>query len=71
MSKMKIMEEIADVQVSSIIEILYESISWAMDGVEEFDKLDSDAYNEVHGAIQTLTIEKLHAGYVPAEDYTD
>jgi hypothetical protein len=71
MSKMKIMEEIADVQVSSIIEILYESIGWAMDGVEEFDKLDSEAYNAVHGAIQTLTIEKLHAGYVPAEDYTN
>ncbi len=51
MSKMKIMEEIADVQVSSIIEILYESIAWAMDGVEEFNDLDSEAYNQVHDAI--------------------
>ena len=56
MSKMKIMEEIADVQVSSIIEILYESIAWAMDGVEEFDDLDSEAYNQVHDAIQVLTL---------------
>lgn len=71
MSKMKIMEEVADTQVAYIIETLYDSIAWAMDGIEEFDKLDSEAYNEVHSAIQTLTIEKLHAGYVPAEDYTD
>ncbi len=71
MSKMKIMEEIADVQVSSIIEILYESIEWAMDGVEEFNNLDSEAYNQVHDAIQVLTLEKLHAGYVPADDNTN
>ena len=71
MSKMKIMEEIADVQVSSIIEILYESIAWAMDGVEEFDDLDSEAYNQVQDAIQVLTLEKLHAGYVPADDNTN
>ena len=71
MSKMKIMEEVADVQVTYIIETLYDSIAWAMDGIEEFEKLDNEAFNTVHGAIQTLTIEKLHAGYVHAEDYTD
>ena len=71
MSKMKIMEEVADVQVTYIIETLYDSIAWAMDGIEEFEKLDNEAFNAVHSAIQTLTIEKLHAGYVPAEDYTN
>ena len=71
MSKMKIMEEVADVQVAYIIETLYDSIAWAMDGIEEFEKLDNEAFNTVHGAKKTLTIEKLHTGYVPAEDYTN
>jgi len=50
MSKMKIMEEVADVQVTYIIETLYDSIAWAMDGIEEFEKLDDEAFNTVHSA---------------------
>ena len=62
MSKMKIIYEIADAQVSHIKETLYEATNWAMDGVMEFEGLDSDDYNHVHNAIMVAVIEKLHAG---------
>ena len=39
---------------------LYESVEWGMDGVEEFENLDSENYNQVHSAIMIATIEKLH-----------
>jgi hypothetical protein len=60
MSKMKIIDEIADAQVSHIKETLYEAINWAMDGVEEFEGLDSEDYNHVHNAIMIATIEKMY-----------
>jgi hypothetical protein len=60
MSKMKIIDEIADAQVSHIKETLYEAINWAMDGVEEFEGLDSEDYNHVHNAIMIATIEKTY-----------
>ena len=59
---MKIIDEIADAQVSHIKETLYEAVNWAMDGVEEFEELEGDNYNHVHNAIMMATIEKLHAG---------
>ena len=62
MSKMKIIDEIADAQVSHIKETLYEAVEWAMSSVEEFEKLEGDNYNHVHNAIMMATIEKLHAG---------
>ena len=62
MSKMKIIDEIADAQVSYIKETLYESVEWAMSGVEEFETLGGDNYNHVHEAIMVATIEKLKAG---------
>ena len=62
MSKMKIIDEIADAQVSHIKETLYEAANWAMDGVIEFEGLDSDDYNHVHSAIMAVVIEKLHTG---------
>ena len=39
MSKMKILDEIADAQAHYIKEILCDAINWAMDGVEEFENL--------------------------------
>ena len=59
---MKIIDEIADAQVSHIKETLYEAANWAMDGVIEFEGLDSDDYNHVHSAIMAVVIEKLHTG---------
>ena len=59
---MKIIDEVADAQVSYIKEALYDSVEWAMSSVEEFEKLEGDNYNYVHNAIMMATIEKLHAG---------
>ena len=42
MSKMKIIDEVADAQVSYIKEALYDSVEWAMSSVEEFEKLEGD-----------------------------
>jgi len=67
MSKMKIIDEIADAQVSHIKETLYEAASWAMSGVTEFENLDGDNYNHVHNAIMIAAIEKLHAELEPYE----
>ena len=39
MSKMKLIDEVADAQVSYIKETLYDSIEWAMSSVEEFKTL--------------------------------
>jgi hypothetical protein len=38
MSKMKIIDEVADAQVSYIKEALYDSVEWAMSSVEEFER---------------------------------
>ena len=57
---MKILDEIADAQAHYIKEILCDAINWAMDGVEEFENLDTDNYNHIHDAIMVATIEKLH-----------
>ena len=47
MSKMKIIDEIADAQVSYIKETLYDSVQWAIDGSElDHDKLEGDEYNQ-------------------------
>ena len=62
MSKMKIIDEVADAQVSYIKETLYESVEWAMSGIDEFKELNGDNYNHVHNAIMMATIEKLHTG---------
>ena len=59
---MKIIDEVADAQVSHIKETLYEAVDWAMDGIDEFKELNSDNYHHVHEAIMLATIEKLHAG---------
>jgi len=61
MSKMKIIDGIADAQVSYIKEALYDSIQWGMSGVDEFDELEGGSYNHIHDAIMVMTIEKLHA----------
>tara|TARA_R100000951_G_scaffold104777_1_gene98152 strand:- start:156 stop:359 length:204 start_codon:yes stop_codon:yes gene_type:complete len=63
MSKMKIIDEIADAQVSYIKETLYDSVQWAIDGSElDQEKLAGDDYNELMHMIMSATIEKLHAG---------
>ena len=41
MSKMKIIDEVADAQVSYIKEALYDSVEWAMSSVEEFEELET------------------------------
>ena len=67
MSKMKIIDEIADAQVSYIKETLYDSVQWAIDGSElDHEKLEGDEFNQLMHMIRWATIEKLHAGL---EDY--
>jgi hypothetical protein len=62
MSKMKIIDEIADAQVSYIKETLYDSVQWAIDGSElDHNKLEGDEYNQLMHMIMSATIEKLHA----------
>jgi len=61
MSKMKIIDEIADAQVSYIKETLYDSVQWAIDGSElDHDKLEGDEYNQLMHMIMCTTIKKLH-----------
>ena len=63
MSKMKIIDEIADAQVSYIKETLYDSVQWAIDGSElDHNKLEGDEYNQLMHMIMSATIEKLHTG---------
>jgi len=60
MSKMKIIDEIADAQVSYIKETLYESIQWGIDGTElDVKGLEGDEYNHLMTMIYNATIEKL------------
>ena len=59
MSKMKIIDELADAQVPYIKESLYDSVDWAMSGVDELNGLEGDNYNHCHNAIMIATIEKL------------
>ena len=69
MSKMKIIDEIADAQVSYIKETLYDSVQWAIDGSElDHDKLEGDEYNQLMHMIMCATIEKLHTGLDENED---
>jgi hypothetical protein len=61
MSKMKIIDEIADAQVSYIKETLYDSVQWAIDGTElDIKGLEGDEYNQLMHMIMCTTIEKLH-----------
>ena len=63
MSKMKIVDEIADTQVTYIKEALYVSVQWAIDGSElDHDKLNGEEYNQLMHMIMCATIEKLHTG---------
>ena len=63
MSKMKIVDEIADTQVTYIKEALYDSVQWAIDGSElDPDKLNGEEYNQLMHMIMCATIEKLHTG---------
>ena len=60
MSKMKIIDEIADAQVSYIKETLYDSIQWGIDGTElDVKGLEGDEYNQLMTMIYNATIEKL------------
>ena len=60
MSKMKIIDEIADAQVSYIKETLYDSIQWGIDGTElDVKGLEGDEYNHLMTMIYNATIEKL------------
>jgi len=54
MSKMKLIDELADAQVAYIRETLQDSIGWAIDGTD-FDEL-----NQATHMIMCATIEKLH-----------
>jgi len=60
MSKMKLIDELADAQVSYIKETLQDSIGWALDGTE-LDNLNNDDLNAATKMIMAATIEKLHA----------
>jgi hypothetical protein len=69
MSKMKIIDEIADAQVSYIKEALYDSVQWAIDGSElDHDKLNGEEYNQLMHMIMCATVEKLHT---ELDDYED
>jgi len=57
---MKVIDEIADAQVSYIKETLYESIQWGIDGTElDVKGLEGDEYNHLMTMIYNATIEKL------------
>lgn len=57
---MKIIDEIADAQVSYIKETLYDSIQWGIDGTElDVKGLEGDEYNHLMTMIYNATIEKL------------
>ena len=60
MSKMKLIDELADAQVAYIRETLQDSIGWALDGTE-LDNLNNDDLNAATKMIMAATIEKLHA----------
>jgi len=60
MSKMKLIDELADAQVAYIKETLQDSIGWALDGTE-LDNLNNDDLNEATKMIMAATIEKLHS----------
>ena len=60
MSKMKLIDELADAQVAYIRETLQDSIGWALDGTE-LDNLNNDDLNEATKMIMAATIEKLHS----------
>jgi len=59
MSKMKLIDELADAQVAYIRETLQDSIGWALDGTE-LDNLNNDDLNQATHMIMCATIEKLH-----------
>ena len=59
MSKMKLIDELADAQVAYIRETLQDSIGWALDGTE-LDNLNNDQLNQATHMIMCATIEKLH-----------
>ena len=59
MSKMKLIDELADAQVAYIKETLQDSIGWALDGTE-LDNLNNDDLNQATHMIMCATIEKLH-----------
>ena len=59
MSKMKLIDELAEAQVAYIKETLQDSIGWALDGTE-LDNLNNDDLNEATKMIMAATIEKLH-----------
>jgi len=59
MSKMKLIDELADAQVAYVRETLQDSIGWAVDGTD-FDNLNNDELNQVTHMIMCATIEKLH-----------
>jgi len=59
MSKMKLIDELADAQVAYITETLQDSIDWALDGTE-LDNLNNDDLNAATKMIMAATIEKLH-----------
>jgi len=59
MSKMKLIDELADAQVAYIRETLQDSIGWALDGTE-LDNLNNDDLNQATHMIMCSTIEKLH-----------
>ena len=59
MSKMKLIDELADAQVAYIRETLQDSIGWAIDGTD-FDNLNNDELSQVTHMIMCATIEKLH-----------
>ncbi len=66
---MKIIDEIADAQVSYIKETLYDSVQWAIDGSElDHEKLNGDEYNQLMHMIMCTVIEKLHTGLDTDDD---
>jgi hypothetical protein len=60
MSKMKLIDELADAQVAYIRETLQDSIAWSLDGTE-LDNLNNDDLMEASHMIMCATIEKLHS----------
>ena len=59
MGKMKEIDRIAEYLHEVMLENLDDSIDWAIDGIDEFENLEGDDYQQVKKEIMKRTIEYM------------
>ena len=59
MSKMKEIDRIAEYLHEVMLDQIRDSIDWAIDGVDEFEELEGDDYENLKDAITKRTIEYM------------